>query len=211
MAAKVVAVDARQPDPALLERAATILRAGGLVIVPTSGLYGLAAVATDQAAVSRVAQAKGRPADKPILVLISRLSHLTRISLDMPPTGHRLMETFWPGGVTLVVKARPGLSQLLISNGKVGMRQVAHHVTAALIDRLGVPVTGTSANRSGQPAAASVADLSTDIIAAADIVLDAGSLAGGLGSTVVDVSADSAEVLRKGTVSRQEILRALEP
>ena len=211
MAANVVAVDARQPDPALLERAATILRAGGLVIVPTSGLYGLAAVATDHAAVSRVAQTKGRPADKPILVLISRLSQLTRISLDMPPTGRRLMETFWPGGVTLVVKARPGLSQPLISNGKVGVRQVAHHVTAALIDRLGVPVTGTSANRSGQPAAASVADLSTDIIVAADMVLDAGTLAGGLGSTVVDVSADSAEVLRQGAVSRQEILRALEP
>jgi len=211
MAAKIVAIDARQPDPALLERAAAILRAGGLVIVPTSGLYGLAAVATDEAAVARVAQAKGRTADKPILVLICRLSQLTRISLDMPPTGRRLIESFWPGGVTLVVKARPGLPQPLISNGKVGVRQVAHHVTAALIDRVATPVTGTSANCSGQPAAAAVADLSADIIAAVDLVLDAGTLAGGPGSTVVDVSAESAEVLRQGAVSRQQILQALEP
>ena len=212
MAGKIVQVDARHPDPAVLERAAAILQKGGLVVLPTSGLYGLAAMACDPAAVARVVRIKGRQDDKPILVLISQRAQLAQVALEIPPAGERLIKAFWPGAVTLVVKVRAGLPRpLTTGSGKIGVRQVAHPLTSALIDRLESPVTGTSANCSGHPAAADVTELAADIIAGVDLVLDAGPLRGGRGSSVVDVTVSPCVMLREGVVSRQHILQATSP
>lgn len=212
MADKIVQVDALAPDPVVINRGTDILLKGGLIVVPTSGLYGLAGIATDTAAVARLMQLKGREHNKPILVLISRLAQLARIAAEIPPAGQRLIEAFWPGAVTLVVPASPGLPHPLTGGGgKIGVRQVAHPVAAALIDRIGAPVTGTSANRSGQPAAATVAGLSADIVNGVNLVIDAGPLRGGRGSSVVDVTASPCVVLREGMISRQRILQATTP
>ena len=182
------------------------------MVVPTSGLYGLAAMDCDPAAVARVVRIKGRQEEKPILVLVSQRAQLAQVVLEIPPAGERLIKTFWPGAVTLVVKARAGLPRpLTAGSGKIGVRQVAQPVAAALIDRLQAPVTGTSANRSGHRAPADVAELAADIIAGVDLVLDAGPLRGGRGSLVAVVTGGSARVLREGAVSRKQIVEALGP
>ena len=202
-------VDAADPDPQVIAEAVRVLRGGGLVVFPTSGLYGLGADALNPKAVQRVYQAKKRPSAKPILVLIGDLSQLKMLCNGVTETAARLMGLFWPGRLTVVVAARPDLPDVLTGgSGKIGVRLSRHPVARALVAAFGGPVTATSANISGQKGCAAAADLDPALIAAVDLVLDAGELMGGKGSTVVDASADRAVVLREGAISRQRLAMA---
>jgi L-threonylcarbamoyladenylate synthase len=202
-------IQAAQPDNDIISAAAGILRRGGLIVFPTQGLYGLGADALNSKAVERVFDLKGRVQDKPLLVLISSRQMLARVVPDLSPLAVFYMNCFWPGNLTLVLKARPDLPQGLCSpSGKIGVRLTAHPVAAALVDKLGGPVTGTSANRSEQGGCATVAELEALIRDSADMVLDAGPLAGGPGSTVLDVSGQTPLILRHGAVPADEINQA---
>ena len=118
-----LAVDASRPVPATLAEAARILRAGGLVAFPTETFYGLGAHALDEAAVGRVFQAKGRPADKPLLVLVDSVEMVARVARDVPARARRLMDRYWPGPLTLVLAAHPGLPVALTAGtGTIGVR-----------------------------------------------------------------------------------------
>jgi L-threonylcarbamoyladenylate synthase len=190
-----------------IDRAGAIIQSGGLVIFPTHGLYGIGADALNHAAVARVFGLKGRPADKPLLVLISRQDMLGQLTADVPPLAERLMQRFWPGRVTLVFNARPGLpTGLLSASGKIGVRWVAHPVAAALVTAVGRPITGTSANLSGEKGCACVDEIPQAVLDRVEMVLDAGLLAGGPGSTVVDVTGAEPVILRHGALTAEELL-----
>jgi len=202
-------IDPARPDPILIDSACGLLDTGGVVVFPTLTLYGLAADAWNRSAVEKVRHIKGRPDDKPILILVPDAAAATGLVTTVPAAAERLMDRFWPGNVTLVFEASARVpSHLVSASGTIGLRVPSHPVAHALVTRLGRPVTGTSANRSGRPACGRVADLDVDIVRLADMVLDAGALGGGVGSTVVDVTVNPPNVLREGTVRAADILKA---
>jgi L-threonylcarbamoyladenylate synthase len=202
----------RAADAAAVDLAARIIRQGGVVVFPTTGLYGLGADAFNPDAVKRVFTVKQRPAGKPVLILVRKTGDLGTLVTEVSPAAHRLVDHFWPGRVTLVFNAADMVSTLLTGGtGKIGIRVVKHPVAVALLDGVGGPITATSANRSGAPPCADTADLDPRVAAAADLILDAGLLAGGAGSTVVDVSSGTPRILREGAVPASEIHKAVKP
>jgi len=207
--AKIVSVDAARPEADIVGQAVQAIRGGGVVVMPTSGLYGLGSDASDPQAVERIFAIKGREPGKPILVLIDTRDMLATVTRQVSPAAHALMDRFWPGKVTFVLWAAPGLPEGITGgSGKVGVRQVLHPVAAALVRALKRPLTGTSANLAGAGGCADVAHLAPVIIDGVDMVLDAGTLAGGAGSTVVDVTGKTPVLLREGAVTFEEILNA---
>lgn len=207
--AKYHPIRAGSPDPALIQLAAEKIRNGGVVVCPTSGLYGLAADPFQPAAVERVFEIKGRPAHLPLLVLVDNRDALPRLATAIPPAARDLMERFWPGGLTLVMAAHPGLPPALTGGtAKIGIRLTAHPVARALAKAAGGVITGTSANRSGHPGCARVSDLDPDLVAEVDLILDAGQLAGGLGSSVVDCTSDPPQLIREGALSAEDLKRS---
>jgi L-threonylcarbamoyladenylate synthase len=202
-------VDPHDPEPGAISRAAKAVAAGGKVIFPTCGLYGLAADAFNPDAVRRIFQIKGRPPNKPLLVLISDPADLHRLVASTSPATRHLMHCFWPGGVTFVMPAREQLAvELTGGSKKIGVRQTAHPVAVALVQAVGRPLTGTSANISGAGGCARVSEIDPALIDAVDLVLDCGALAGGPGSTVVDVGDAAPVILRQGAVEGRQILRS---
>lgn len=205
-------IDAIQPAREPLAEASRVISSGRLVVFPTSGLYGLAADAFDAAAVDRVFTAKGRSPDNPVLILIRHPADLAPLVAAVPPAAVRLMEKLWPGGLTLIFPAAPVVpATLTAGTGKIGIRLPVHPVARALVEMVGRPITGTSANVSGRPGCAAIQSLDTRIAAAAELILDAGPLTGGAGSTIVDVTGDRPVILRHGAVPDDLIERALAP
>ena len=210
--AKHLQVDAAQPARDPLLQAARAISSGGLVVFPTSGLYGLAADALNPVAVEKIFAAKGRRGDNPILILIGHPEGLAQLVTAVPPAAARLMETIWPGGLTLVLPAAPILPQVLTAGtGKIGIRLPAHPVARELVKIVGRPITGTSANLSGQPGCSRIDTLAQEIAQTADLILDAGRLDGGAGSTVVDVTGVRPIILRRGVIPEDAIRKALQP
>jgi L-threonylcarbamoyladenylate synthase len=172
-------------------------------------MYGLGANALDCAAIERVYRIKQRPADKPLSILIADRQDLAKWATGITAGAAFLMERFWPGRVTFVFLAKNTLPQeLLGGTGRIGIRLPAHRVAQALVEAFGRPLTATSANLSGRPGSVSVGDLPPEMLRQLDLVLDAGSLPGGSGSTVVDLTSDAPVVLREGVVPAAEIHRA---
>lgn len=203
---KIYRIDPARPDPVLIRQAGRTLRTGGIIVFPTSGLYGLGADATNEAAVDRIFRIKHRTTDKPILVLIRHAGQLDRLVTRVSDMARQLIQRHWPGGVTFVFEARRKLpSNLTAGTGKIGIRLPAHPVAMALVASVDFPVTATSANLAGEPGCAAVKDLPSRIIVRIDLVLDAGPLAGGVGSTVVDVTGEHPVILRQGVVPPEDI------
>jgi L-threonylcarbamoyladenylate synthase len=207
---KIRVIDPKSPDPIILKEAAEIIRRGGIVIFPTRCLYGLAADALNPEAIYRIFRIKSRPSAKPLLVLIKNQEALNPIVQEIPPQARKLMKAFWPGKLTIIFPAQQTLSIILTGNtGKIGVRLPGHPVAMALAALLENPITGTSANLSGQPGVANIGNLDSMILDRVDLVLDAGPLLGGAGSTVVDVTQNKCLIIRDGTISGEQVFAAL--
>jgi L-threonylcarbamoyladenylate synthase len=192
--------------PAGVRRVAQAILRGGVAAFPTETFYGLGADAGNDEALQKIFQIKGREDNKPLLVLIAEREWLPGLVRSIPPVAARLMEKFWPGPLTLVFEASPELSSLLTAGtGTVGVRISPHPVAQALVRAVGRAITATSANLSGQPSASVAAEVLRTIGNRVDAILDGGQTAGGLGSTVVDVSGASFRILRQGAVTRAEL------
>ncbi|MCB2188296.1 MAG: threonylcarbamoyl-AMP synthase [Deltaproteobacteria bacterium] len=198
---QVLRLDPVRPDPAALARAAEVLRAGGLVIFPTETLYGLAADAANPAALERLAGLKGRDAAKPFPLIAPDQAAVAALAAEIPPAAQRLMARHWPGALTLVLPARPGLSPRLVSaDGGVAVRLSPHPVAAGLARALGRALTATSANPGGEPAVADPRELAPSILAGVELLLAAGACPGGPPSTVADARQVPVRVLRSGAI-----------
>lgn len=206
---EILPVDPTSPDPGVISKAAGLLRRGGLVVFPTSTFYGIGAQAFDPDAVDRVFDVKGRDEHKPLLVLIACMADLAPLVRTVPGDATRLIDALWPGGVTLVFDAADGVpSNLTGYTGKIGVRLASHPVAAALVKAVASPVTGTSANLSGEGGCTAVANLNRQIKDQVGLVLDSGELQGNKGSTVVDVTVSPPKILREGVIHTDRI-RAL--
>jgi len=206
----ILRVDAITPDPDSIAKAGKILKNSGVVIFPAKCLYGIAANALDENAIEKIFLLKQRPLNKPILVLVPDRKMILDIVTSISSQAYKLMDAFWPGNITLVFNAKAHISSLLTAGtNKIGIRIPSHPVTKALVDHLKLPITGTSANLSGQGGCKTIDRLSTAIIDKADLVLDAGTLKGGTGSSIVDVSTLPVTLIREGEVTIDQINKVL--
>ena len=193
------------PDPDDIRLASDILGQKGVLVFPTTGLYGLGADARSAEAVRQVFAIKRRPSQQPVLVLLSGVDDITTLVRAVPDYARPLLR-LWPGGLTLVFWAADSVPAVLTGGtGKIGVRLPAHPVARALAGHFGGPITGTSANLSGCPAPARVTDLDPEICRQADMVMDAGTLGGGPGSTILDATCWPVRIIREGVVRRPAI------
>jgi L-threonylcarbamoyladenylate synthase len=189
-----------------LDRARQIILRGGIVAFPTESFYGLAGNASDEDAIRRLFKIKIRRDNSPILVLIPSLEYLEEYVEDVPEIALRLIKRFWPGGLTLLFKAGSEISPLLTAGtGKIGVRISGHPVAAALTRAVGSPITGTSANISGQQGCVTAKEVYESLGIGVDLILDAGRTAGGKGSTILDVTVNPPEIIREGMISHEQI------
>jgi len=203
-------INSQKPEVEIIKEAAGVIKQGGVIVFPTRCLYGLGADAMNPNAVERIIEIKQRPADNPILVLIHSKKQLEMLVEKIPPAANAIMEAFWPGRVTLVFDARGTLPDLLTAQtGKIGVRLAGHPVAAAMLRQVKGPVTGTSANLSGRPGCSRLSDMDPQITGQVDLVLDAGRLQGGVGSTVVDVTEEPPQILREGQIAASQIMGSL--
>lgn len=195
------------------QRAVDMLKNGGVVAFPTETVYGLGALATDEAAVQRIFEAKGRPSDNPLIVHIGNQEDVEKYAEDIPENASKLMDAFWPGPLTLVFHKRPGViaENVTPGFGTVGLRMPDHPVALTLLRTLDGPLAAPSANRSGKPSPTEAAHVMTDLNGRIPLIVDGGKTGVGVESTVLDMTANPPEILRPGGVTREMIEEVIGP
>lgn len=187
------------------EEAVKILRNGGVIAFPTDTVYGLGADAFNARAVERVYEIKKRPKNQQFPLLIADAKQLITLAEPIPEIAWLLARRFWPGGLTLVLSKKDSLPAYLASGPTIAARFPNHPVCLALIKGLGNPITGTSANTSGQPAALTAHEAGQQLEGKIDLVINGGKCPGGKESTIVDITSEPPTILRHGIIPSHEI------
>jgi len=193
-----------------IDSAIEILKNGGIIAYPTETFYGLGCDATRPQSVKKIFDVKGRETKAPISVLIPSFERLRDYVQDIPALAQRLIQKYWPGPLTLIFRARDGVfpHELLAGGETIALRVSPHPIARQLVQALGLPLTTTSANRSGDPPARSLEEVRryfTEI----EGVIDGGTLPPAQGSTILDVTVDPPKVVREGEISREELSQVL--
>lgn len=197
-----------------LDVAAAALKKGEIVSFPTETVYGLGAIATSQEAVLKVFKAKGRPSDNPLIVHISNIHQMTSTVEEVPDVALQLAEAFWPGPLTMILKAKPGIYAPALSAGlpTVSFRMPNHPLTLELITKVGIPLVGPSANLSTKPSPTKVEHVFEDMNGRIFGIVDGGSAIVGVESTVIDLTNEIGPViLRPGVITKEKIESVIGP
>ena len=200
--ARIVGVDASS-----LDEAARILLAGGLVAVPTETVYGVAADATNGAAVAAIFTAKGRPSFNPLICHVASVAMAESLA-DFTPLARRLAERFWPGPLTLVLPRKPDCPVHDLATAglpSIGLRIPQHIATLEIISRVGRPLAAPSANPSEQLSPTTAAHVATGLGPRIDLIVDGGSAIAGVESTIIAPGESHAVMLRPGAIARSDI------
>jgi len=195
---KIIKINPLAPEEALVKQAAKVISSGGLVIIPTDTVYGIAVSALDIKALDKLYEIKKRPKDKPFAILISDQEEVEKFSLDIPPAAYKLMHKFWPGPLTIILNA--------IDQGNVGLRMPDNQIALEIISQAGVPVACPSANISDNPAPRDFQQAIKDFNGLVDLAVDAGQTKLGLESTIVDLSLEPLKIVRRGAIKDEEII-----
>ena len=199
-------------DPAQIavavQQAASVLAAGGVVVAPTETRYGLLASTDQMQAVKIISEVKGRDVAKPVAVFVNSLKQMQNLAI-VTPQARALANSFLPGPLTLVLKARVPWPEPLVCSGRIGMRYSSSPVVEALLQATGVPLTATSANLAGEPEAEDVSEIMAMFGYQVQLYLDGGRLTGPV-TTVVDASGEICQILRDGAIARSAIESCLE-
>jgi len=203
---KIIQFTAGHPNPEGLQAAVSVLRSGGLVAFPTETVYGLGADALNIDAVQKVFVAKGRPSDNPLIVHVASLEIAWHFMSEISDKGLILAKRFWPGPLTLIVKRKLSVPDIVTAGlGTVAIRIPNHPVTLELLKYFEGGLVGPSANISGRPSPTSAEHVYHDLSDKIDLILDAGPTTIGLESTVIDVTSDPPAILRIGGLNREDI------
>ena len=190
--------------------AAEIICAGGLVAVPTETVYGLAGNGMDEKAVEKIYEVKGRPAIKPLSLMVASPEEIGRFAVEVPDAAKMLAEKFWPGPLTIVLKANPDIPEIVRAGGDtIGLRCPDHALTLKALREAGVPFAAPSANLSGAPSPKTAGDVLKVFDGVIDAVIDGGACTLGRESTILDMSKKPYRVLRQGALPEESILDAL--
>jgi L-threonylcarbamoyladenylate synthase len=203
---EIIKVDKNNIDLEKISHAAKVLKNGGLVAFPTETVYGLGANALDEGAVKKIFTAKGRPSDNPLIVHIADKSSLGSIVRETSSNASILMDRFWPGPLTLVLKKSEIIPSVITAGlDTVAVRMPSHPVALALIKESGLPIAAPSANTSGRPSPTHAKHVIGDLEGKVDVILDAGSADVGLESTVLDATIIPPMILRPGGVTWEQL------
>jgi L-threonylcarbamoyladenylate synthase len=195
-------------DAAAVKEAGKLLKSGQLVVVPTETVYGLCANALDPAAVQRIFEAKGRPADNPLIVHVASVEAAKKLAREWPPLAERFAKAFWPGPLTLVLPRAPNVPDAVTAGlDSVALRVPAHPITQQVLRAAGVPIAAPSANTSGRPSPTTAQHAEADLGDKVQLYLDAGPATVGLESTVVSLLGPKPVVLRVGAVPQEALAR----
>lgn len=197
-------------ESATLDQAVKVLQQGGLVAIPTETVYGLAADAGNEVAVRRIFAAKGRPSSHPLIVHVPSVQAALDWALTVPHKAATLMETFWPGPLTVVLRRSPrALDVVTAGQDTVALRVPAHPLALELLRRFGGGLAAPSANRFGHVSPTTADHVRADLGGAVDLVVDGGPCSVGVESTIVDASGDRLEILRPGGVPKESLETAV--
>jgi len=206
---KTYHIDSESPNAEVINLAATVLRDGGLVVFPTETVYGIGALADSKFGAQEIFEVKVRPLDKPLPWLVENEDALDLYGIDVPDYAHRLAKAFWPGPLTLIVKASERVGRdFRAPDGTVALRAPDHEVIIELLQAAGGPIIATSANTSGCPAPGTFDEVEVRIVQAADLSLDGGETEHQQASTVVDATSSEAVVLREGAIPADQVVSA---
>ncbi len=204
--ADLLPVDWDQPEACreALQKIQSVLSSGGVIAFPTDTFYGLGADPFNSEAVSKIFRIKQRPADKPLLVLIHSIDSLPSFTREITDPARTLMKRFWPGPLTLIFKAVPGLPRELTAGTEtIGIRCPAHAFTRRLLEALDRPLTAPSANLSGLAEPVTAGEVVS--AGALDVIVDGGPAPGGQPSTVLDTTTGPPTLIREGALSHREL------
>ncbi len=210
MNTEIVKLDAANIDETAIERAAEIIKNGGLVAFPTETVYGLGANALDAEASKKIYEAKGRPSDNPLIAHIASLDTLDEIVEDVSDVAKNLIDKFWPGPMTLIFKKKDLVPDSTTGGLKtLAVRFPENEIAKALIEKSGVPIAAPSANTSGKPSPTKGEHVIEDLDGKVDMILDGGEVGLGLESTIIDVT-DKPTILRPGFITQEMLEQVIE-
>ncbi len=203
---RIFKVDPNNMDRGALSAAAEVIRQGGTVVFPTETVYGLGANALSADAVAGIFEAKGRPSDNPLIVHVASQADALALTEEIPESASVLMDAFWPGPLTLVMKKKAVIPAAVTAGlDTFGVRMPHHPVALALIAAAGLPIAAPSANLSGRPSPTSGQHVIQDLMGRVDMILDSGDTGIGLESTVLDLTGPIPTILRPGGVTREDL------
>lgn len=207
---QILKINSKKPQKNIIQKAAKIIRQGGLVVFPTETVYGLGANALDPQAVKKIFQAKNRPTDNPLIVHIAVNSDLKKIAKNIPAQAKLLASRFWPGPLTLILKKKKIMPyETTAGADTVAVRFPDHNVARALIKAAKTPIAAPSANLAGRPSATCLAHILLDLKDKVDLILDSGPSKIGLESTVLDLTSRQPIIWRPGGLSKEKIEKVL--
>ena len=191
---------------AILDQAVGVLKGKGVVAFPTDTLYGLGADAFSVEAVDRVFEIKGRPKEMALPILLGTQDDLEKVAIEIPEVTWTLVKAFWPGPLTLILHKSPAVPQI-VSGGKesIAVRMPNHEVPLYLVQKLGRPITGTSANPSGAANPASADEVRELLGTKVDYIVDVGPATSGASSTILDLTQSTPRIVRAGPVSYESL------
>lgn len=202
----IISVESGQPDSFAIEQAAKVLNDQGIIAFPTDTVYGLGCRADSAKAVKAVYKLKGRNYKNPLILFMGKAEELGKYSQELPAYTDKLARAFWPGPLTLVVKASPAVKKWgLDKDGTIGLRIPDFSLLQDIINSAGLPLATTSANRSGDGESFSSQEVIASLSGPVDLMLDGGEIARGRPSTVLDITADHPVILRKGVITLNRI------
>ena len=203
-------MSAQAVEIAGLHDAVAALRAGELVVYPTETFYGIAADPFSPSALEKLFALKGRDPQKPIALIAADLQMAFEIAREVPSVARRLAMAFWPGPLTIVLRARVGFpAQLIGPDGGVGIRVSPHPVARGLSENLGRPITATSANRSGEEPATTLQAARNSLGEKVKVFLEGGTLSASAPSTVVACDAHGYRIIRAGAIAERQLIATL--
>jgi L-threonylcarbamoyladenylate synthase len=214
-ATEILKINAENPEPSLITYAAEQIRRGYVLGMPTDTFYGLAADPYNVRAVDRVYEIKSRSYNKPLSLLIESVDQAEELASDLPAEFYLLAERFWPGPLTMIVRAAPRLPLKVTANsGNVAIRVPAAKIPIEVIRKAGVPVTATSANLSGESECTTAKGVHQQLGARVPIIVDGGTAPREVASTIVDLTQDGIgqpawRIQREGAIPRQQIMDVL--
>ena len=210
MQTRILKVSSKNPSLSQIRKAARIIKSGGLVAFPTETVYGLGANALDSKSVRKIFEAKGRPSDNPLIIHISDIAELGILAENIPSTAFDLIEKFWPGPLTLVLK-KSKIVPKIVTGGldSVAVRMPKNKVALELIRLCGTPIAAPSANIAGSPSPTRAEHVSEDLKGKISMILDGGPTKIGIESTVIDLSSKTPMLLRPGGITLEQLQKIL--
>jgi len=207
---EVYKTDPLKPDRVIIRKAAEIIKEGGLVAFPTETVYGLGADALNAEAIKKIFKAKRRPLNNPLIVHVADNEHIRKLARKVPREAEELIERFFPGPLTIVLRKKPIVPDEITANlPTVGIRMPDHKIALSLIEESGTSIAAPSANTAGRPSPTKAQHVLEDLYGKVDLVIDGGETKFGLESTILDLTVKPPQILRPGAVTLEMLREVL--